>query len=305
MNCRKIGWRKYLKNYNQPLVKQMKFNVFSELSYQVYGPTTFIFSIQASRTSNQEIIEEKLTTEPAHTMEEITTTGGEARFVRVKVNANTAFTIRYEATVDLQYNIIHRRELKNIVPVNKLDADVITYLFPSRYCQSDKLQKLASKEFGKHDNAYAKVSAINEWIYNNVEYISGATNSSTSAHDTLTERVGVCRDFAHLGITLCRALSIPARYFTGYAYNLNPPDFHACFEAYIGGEWMFFDPTKLVPINGLVKIANGRDAADAAVASIFGNSVSTAMTVKCECTDPAFEPFYIHSAESQQGLSYQ
>ena len=98
-------------------------------------------------------------------------------------------------------------------------------------------------------------------------------------YDTLTERVGVCRDFAHLGIALCRALTIPARYFTGYAYDLNPPDFHACFEAYIGGEWVFFDPTKLVPVNGLVKIANGRDAGDAAVASIFGKVSSTAIKV--------------------------
>ncbi len=283
----------------------MNFHVFSELKYEVYGPTTFIFSIQASRTNSQIIIEERLYTEPAHTIEEITDASGDARFIRVKVNQGTSFTIRYEATVDLQYNIIYQQDLLKLVPVNKLDANVITYLFPSRYCQSDKLQKLANKEFGYIDNAYAKVSAINEWIFNNVEYISGATNSSTSAHDTLTERAGVCRDFAHLGITLCRALSIPARYFTGYAYNLNSPDFHACFEAYIGGEWIFFDPTKLVPVNGLVKIANGRDAADAAVASIFGNAVSVGMTVVCECHDPAFVPYYMHNTEQQRGLSYQ
>jgi transglutaminase-like putative cysteine protease len=108
-----------------------------------------------------------------------------------------------------------------------------------------------------------------------------------------------------LGIALCRALSIPARYFTGYAYNLNPPDFHACFEAYIGGEWIFFDPTKLVPVNGLVKIANGRDAADAAVASIYGNASCTSMIVKCECNDPDFEPIYAKNIENQKGLSYQ
>ena len=109
-----------------------------------------------------------------------------------------------------------------------------------------------------------------EWIHDNVEYVRGSTNSGTSAYDTVTQRVGVCRDFAHLGIALCRALNIPARYFTGYAYELEPPDFHACFECYIGGEWMVFDATRLAHLNGLVRIASGRDAADTAVASIFG-----------------------------------
>ena len=283
----------------------MKFEVLSELQYEVILPTTFIFNIQVSKTASQIIQQEKLTTEPHLKLEEFAATTGEARFLRLKVAAKTNFKIKYEATVDLHYNMIDQQHLLDTVPVNKLDADVIPYLFPSRYCQSDKLQKLAGKQFGKIENAYAKVSAINEWIYNNVEYIGGVTNSSTSAHDTLTERVGVCRDFAHLGITLCRALSIPARYFTGYAYNLNPPDFHACFEAYIGGEWIFFDPTKLVPANGLVKIASGRDAADAAVASIFGNTRCSSIIVQCNSIDPAFKPHYMHNTKNQQGVSYQ
>ena len=283
----------------------MKFKVFSELQYEVKAPTTFIFNIQVARTPGQTIIEERLATEPFLEMEEFSSATGEARFVKLQVTKRISFKITYQATVDLHYDIIDQKRLLNTVPVVKLDADTIPYLFPSRYCQSDKLQKLATKEFGHIENQYAKVAAINEWIYNNVEYLGGSTTSSTSAHDTLTERVGVCRDFAHLGITLCRALSIPARYFTGYAYNLNPPDFHACFEAFIGGEWIFFDPTKLVPANGLVKIANGRDAADAAVASIFGNARFISMSVKCESIDPAFKPYYISNSENQNSLSYQ
>jgi len=283
----------------------MKFDVFSELQYKVYSPTTFIFSIKASRSNSQVIVEESLVTEPYIETEEILSADGESSFIRLKAEANTEFTIRYSAKVDIDYNIIHQRNLSHAVPVNKLDEEVMPYLFPSRYCQSDKLQKLASKEFGMIDTAYGKVAAITDWIFKNVEYNSGTTNSSTSAFDTLTERVGVCRDFAHLGIALCRALSIPARYFTGYAYNLNPPDFHACFEAYIGGEWIFFDPTKLVPVNGLVKIANGRDAADASVASIFGNAACTSMIVKCDCNDPNFKPIYVSNTEKEKGLSYQ
>ena len=283
----------------------MTFEIYSELQYQVYLPTTFIFSIQACRTDSQVILEESLFTDPWLTYEEIAGDDGVSRFIRVRSNGESHFTIRYQARVDIDYNTIHQRRLAQTVPVNRLEADEMHYLFPSRYCQSDKLQKLASKEFGHIETAYGKVAAITEWIYNNVEYTSGATNSGTSAYDTLTERVGVCRDFAHLGIALCRALTIPARYFTGYAYGLNPPDFHACFEAYIGNEWVFFDPTKLVPVNGLVKIANGRDAADAAVASIFGRASSTSMIVKCECYDPSFNPLYFTNTENQRGLSYQ
>jgi transglutaminase-like putative cysteine protease len=178
------------------------------------------------------------------------------------------------------------------VPVVKLDGEVIPFLFPSRYCQSDKLQRLAYNQFGHLTNVFAQVLAITNWIHENVAYVSGTTNSQTSAHDTITERAGVCRDFAHLGIALCRALSIPARYFTGYSFKLNPPDFHACFEAFIGGHWIIFDPTKLAPLNGLVKIANGRDAADAAVATTFGNVTCTAIEVGAESLEPNFSPFW-------------
>ncbi len=190
------------------------------------------------------------------------------------------------------------------VPVIQMDGDTIPFLFPSRYCQSDKLQRLAFKEFGHIENVYAKVLAITDWIFNNIEYVSGSTDSHTSAFDTITERVGVCRDFAHLGIALCRALSIPARYYTGYAFKLNPPDFHACFEAYIGGNWIIFDATRLAPLNGMIKIANGRDAADAAVATFFGNVRCNYVHVECDTIETNFDPFFYNNAKLQ-GLSYQ
>jgi transglutaminase-like putative cysteine protease len=107
----------------------------------------------------------------------------------------------------------------------------------------------------------------------------------------LLHKAGVCKDFAHLGIALCRALDIPARYFTGYASHLNPPDFHACFEAYIGGHWIIFDPTKLAALNGLVKIANGKDASEAAVASYFGDIKCTQMDIQCHPVSTDFIPF--------------
>lgn len=282
----------------------MKFKIHSDISYQVSMPTTFIFNVHALRTKSQQILEESLVITPPIIIEEFSYNSGTSRFVRLKADENTTFDMSYTATVDMQYKIIDQLQELQTVPVVELDGDIIPFLFPSRYCQSDKLQKFAYKEFGKIDNIYSKVLAITDWIYNNVEYSSGSTNSQTSAIDTIIERAGVCRDFAHLGIALCRALSIPARYFTGYAFKLNPPDFHACFEAYIGGNWIIFDATRLVPLNGLVKIATGRDAADAAVCSIFGNAFSTNINVECNAIEDNFVPFW-YDKNSVKGISFQ
>lgn len=270
----------------------MKFQIHSELTYNVVEPTAFIFNIQAIRNNSQQILSESLNLNPQLEVEEFSCNSGAGRFIRLKSLGNTTFTISYDAIVDTYYTIFDQRQEFQTVPVTELDGDIIPFLFPSRYCQSDLLQKLAYEEFGGIENIYSKVQAISDWIYNHVEYSSGSTDSQTSAMDTITDRIGVCRDFAHLGITLCRALSIPARYLTCYAYTLQPPDFHACFEAYIGGNWIVFDPTQLVPLNSLVKIANGRDAADAAVASIFGNATSTNILVSCQLADDNFSPFW-------------
>lgn len=282
----------------------MKFKVFSELSYEVFSPTTFIFNIQAARSGSQVILEESVVSNPFLAFEEFTLPNVDARFIRMEVNQGVVFTITYNAVVDVQYQLINETHLTQQIPIVELNTEVLPFLFPSRHCQSDKLRKLATKEFGQLSSAYEKVNAINNWIFNNTDYISGATDSGTSAYDTLIQREGVCKDFAHLGIALCRALDIPARYFTGYACNLNPPDFHACFEAYIGGQWIFFDPTQLVPINGLVRIANSVDAADAAVASFFGNTSCTYMNVQCNSLENDFKPFNSNTSKIE-GLSYQ
>lgn len=282
----------------------MNFKVSSELCYKADSYSTLILNIHALRASHQTVLEEKVTIDPFIKLEEFSSSNQLNRFMRLEVMQGTVFKINYEATVSTSYKLLDQHLAEANVEVGHLDGDVIQYLFPSRYCQSDKLQRLANNEFGKIENLYLKVLAISDWIFNNVEYKSGSTTSQTSAYDTITERTGVCRDFAHLGIALCRALCIPARYFTGYAFQLVPQDFHACFEAYIGGNWILFDATRLVPLNGLVKIATGRDAADAAVASIFGNTVCTSMAVQCEALDQNFIPFNYDNVNFN-GLSYQ
>lgn len=259
----------------------MRFQVSGRLEYEISQPTTLILNIHAQRNPGQTILEEHFSVEPYVQVEEFSPDGDENRFVRLETGKKKQLAISYAAIVECHHALVPATKIEH-VPVAELDRRVIPYLFPSRYCQSDRLSRLSRDLFGKIAHPYKKVMAITDWIHDNVEYLRGSTDSETSAYDTVTQRTGVCRDFAHLGIALCRALSIPARYFTGYAYQLEPPDFHACFEAYVGGQWLVFDPTRLSSPNGLVRIANGRDAADAAVASIFGRACGTKMEVDCQ-----------------------
>ena len=280
----------------------MRFQISSNLEYQILSQSTLVLNVHALRTPSQTVIEELFLTEPYVKAEELFSTYGENRFIRIEVPEGTHLKVTYNAVVDNEIKFINSGDL-NDIPVVQLDTSILTYLNPSRYCQSDKLYRLANNKFGSIDHAFEKVTALTEWIHRNVEYLSGSTNSQTSAYDTVTEQAGVCRDFAHLGIALCRALTIPARYFTGYSYKLSPPDFHACFEAYIGGYWVIFDATKLSPLNGLIKIASGRDAADAAIASLFGNIYCQSVTVSSKCIEDTFEPLFYDSIPNF-GISY-
>ncbi len=259
----------------------MRFRVSCHVEYDISFPSTLILNMHAQRNAAQIIAEEKFSVEPRVKTDEFIADGNANRFVRLETGRKKHLSINYEAVVDCEHQIIPASKI-DYTPVVEMDRKAVPYLFPSRYCQSDRLGRLAWDLFGKIANPYEKVVAIVDWIHSNVEYVRGSTNSETSAYDTVTQRTGVCRDFAHLGIALCRALNISARYFSGYAYELEPPDFHACFEAYIGGRWLIFDATRLAHLNGLVRIGNGRDAADAAVASLFGRVRCTQMHVDCQ-----------------------
>jgi transglutaminase-like putative cysteine protease len=268
----------------------LRFNVTCHLEYAVESPSTLIFNINPQRNSSQVIVSEQLTIEPFIPAEEFNDTDNANRYLRLQTGDVKQFSLHYEGTVDCEFQILPAAQM-DAESVAKMNQAALPYLFPSRYCQSDRLSRLACDLFGNIQAPYDKVVAICDWIYTNVKYVSGSTNSQTSAFDTITQREGVCRDFAHLGIALCRALTIPARYFSGYAYQLQPPDFHACFEAYIDGCWLIFDATRLAHLNGLVRIGNARDAAEAAVMSNFGSVSVKSMMVDCQLAPGQnFEP---------------
>lgn len=156
------------------------------------------------------------------------------------------------------------------VPAELLPETALQFLLPSRYCESDKMNPLASEIAGDAAPGYDQVERIRSWIQGNVEYRYGTSNSSTSAIDTERTRSGVCRDFVHLGMALCRSLNIPARMVVGYLHELDPMDLHAWFEAYVGGRWFSFDATQQNPRGNRIAIAYGRDAADVALVTQFG-----------------------------------
>jgi len=246
-----------------------------ELAYDIQDPNgaDFVFNIHAAHTAHQSVADESLVLDQPVTPDVGTDAATGTRFMRLHADPGP-LRLSYTATVDLNH---HRTEPDVLaeVPVRCLPLEVLPYVYPSRYCQSDRLLKLAFNEFGSLWPGYSRVLAIQHWVQKHVTFASNTSNSSTSAVDTLIEQVGVCRDFTHLMIALCRALNIPARIGTGTDYGadpaLGPPDFHAYVEVYLGDRWYLFDASGTGIPMGFMRFGTGRDAADVAFATIFGN----------------------------------
>jgi transglutaminase-like putative cysteine protease len=169
------------------------------------------------------------------------------------------------------------------VEIQNLPDSVLCYLLPSRYCESDRFHQMASEITTGQQPGYDQVAAIVRWLHETIRYSPGSSDIPVSATEVNSRQVGVCRDLAHLGIALCRSLSIPARMVVGYLHQLEPMDLHAWFEAYVGDRWYLFDATQARAKAGYVAVGYGRDAADVAIFNQFGPAVyPTAQTVRVE-----------------------
>lgn len=243
-----------------------------ELHYDVDGPAEFLLNVHAARNARQSVGGESFAVTPAcdYTLDEDAATGN--RIAAFSAAAGL-LTVRYQAIVQIDHLIVDPEGVVAESPA-RLPAHTLRYLYPSRYCQADLVQQEAWDRFGQHTRGYAQVKAVRDWVFEHLEFAIGVSQASTSAVDTLRDRAGVCRDFAHTMISLCRALNYPARFVTGVDYGadpaLGPPDFHAYVEVYVGGAWYVFDPTGISPVTGLIRIGTGRDAADVSFATIFG-----------------------------------
>jgi transglutaminase-like putative cysteine protease len=239
-----------------------------ELRYALTGPSTLVFNIEAARHPSQHIVREALSVLPDQKFDALTDTVSGNRLLRLNLNSGEV-ALRYDAMVAVDYRAPQGNERE--IPLPELPLSVVPYLWPSRYCESDSLSAMAIRTFGHIAPGYGRVEAICRWIRENIVYQIGTTRSTTTARDVLADRAGVCRDYAHLGISFCRALNIPARMVTGYTwYPDPPPDFHAVFEAYLDHQWILFDATQMAPLSDVVRIATGKDAAETAFATLFG-----------------------------------
>ncbi|CAN5677343.1 transglutaminase family protein [soil metagenome] len=252
-----------------------------KLEYDIRQTTDFLFQIHALNGMDQQVLSESLELDPPIPPHIYEDPNVHHRFMRLQAPKGK-FKLRYRA--DVRRTPAKADTNAPEIPIAELPDSLLHNLMPTRYCESDHLGRAAFNMFCKQEPGYARVQAITDWIHDNIDYQVGSTDSMTTARDVFVNRAGVCRDFAHLGVTFCRALSIPARLVVGYAKFDSPPnDFHAVFEAYLGHRWIMFDPTKMSPVDQLIRIAMGRDAKDVAFATYFGAASMLSM-------DPAIVP---------------
>ncbi|MFT4099984.1 MAG: transglutaminase family protein [Burkholderiaceae bacterium] len=243
-----------------------------QLQYDALSPSTFILNVEPAASPQQRIVAEDLQLDGDVGPVERHVTAEGTRLLRFA--ATGPVVIRSRFTVDIRH---HRQPAHDLheVPPQELPLEVLPYLLPSRYAESDKLMDDAKRLFGVMAPGYGRIRAIAEWVRETVAFRVGTTRWDTSAADILEQRQGVCRDFAHLMIAVCRSLNVPARFVTGVDYGadpaLGPVDFHAYVEVFLGDRWYLFDPTGISPTTGLLRLGTGRDASDVAFATIFGN----------------------------------
>lgn len=287
----------------------VRLELSTKLGYEVSAPgCDFIFNIQVAYTPRQTVVNESLNLNQNVTSSAHTDPATQNRFLRLRAEPGH-FVLRYQAVVELAHfksrpDQLHERDSQT------LPGEVLPYLFASRYCQSDRLLNLASREFGHLPPGYSRAHAICRWVQDHVRFQGNTSNSNTSALDTLIERVGICRDFAHLMIALCRAANLPARMVSGMDYGadpvLGPPDFHAYVEVFFGDRWYIFDPSGTAIPMGFVRFATGRDAADIAFATIYGGVIAAQPVVSIRAIPNSYgqlvEPEHVDYALSTDGF---
>lgn len=274
----------------------MLFQVETELTYEVHEPSTFIMNLALGAHPSQEIQSESFEVHPTVSVDEYITDEHGNHLHRFRA-PNRKITVKYKGSANATYEMEDPKSLASKNPP-ELPLELLSYVIPSRYCESDKLKRLAAREFGGLERQDLQVQSICNWIHSNIDYVGQSTDSFTSAVDVVTGRVGVCRDFAHLGIALCRALNIPARFVSGYSPQLEPSDFHAVLEVWLDDSWCLFDPTRRISCEEFIRIGTGRDAADVPFANIIGSATLNELSVRCESLSNDSSSHSVESARS-------
>lgn len=253
----------------------MQLSIHATLDYHFATATDVLLQLEAAMIPEQTIID-------AHI--DLTESEHFARIAahdqigdRIWLRVQGQLQVNYRATVDIN-RIVTDCALLPCVPPHLLPGETVQYLMASRYCASDQFQTFVEARFGGLEGG-ARVIAIRDWIHANVSYVPGVSTSETTATDTFIKRQGICRDFAHVMITLVRACGIPARIASVYALGVEPQDFHAVAEVFLGAEWHLVDATGMAREGAMAKIGVGRDAADVAFLTAYGQAVMNGQSV--------------------------
>ena len=241
-----------------------------ELTFEITVPTPFILMLRLRSGAQQWVAREEYRLTPSMPVFEFTDTYG--NLCQRLVAPPGPFAVYTSADV-MTADEVDQSPGAPFVDIEYLPDSVLAYLLPSRYCESDRFGLMATEITAGHLLGYDQVKAIETWLRTTIRYEPGSSDIPVSAVEVNTRQSGVCRDLSHLGIALCRSLSIPARLVVGYLHGLEPMDLHAWFEAYIAGRWYTFDATQKELTGGYVVIGYGRDAADVAIYNQFGPPV--------------------------------
>ena len=248
----------------------MWLRISCDLFFEIEVHTPFILMLRPRSGAQQWVASDEYKIKPKVAVDEFTDDYGNLCQRLMAPPGN--FSIKTKADIEIA-EFVDVSPGANFTEIQNLPSSVLGYLLPSRYCESDRFGDLANEITANQTPGYDQVAAIENWLLNTISYIPGSSDYPISAIEVNYKQSGVCRDLAHLGIALCRSLSIPARLVVGYLYNLEPMDMHAWFEAFVGGRWYTFDATQKGPKGGYVAIGYGHDAADVAVFNQFGPSV--------------------------------
>jgi len=248
----------------------MRLRTSCDLKFDIAVPTPFVLMLRPRSGAQQWVAGEEYTLTPNVPVFEFTDNFG--NLCQRLLAPPGALSIHTSAEI-LLADGVDRAVDAPFVEIQNLPDDVLCYLLPSRYCESEHFGLMAGDITAGQLLGYNQVAAIESWVRGTIRYESSASDIPVSAVEVNARQSGVCRDFAHLGIALCRSLSIPARMVVGYLLDLEPMEFHAWFEAYLAGRWYTFDATQTEVKGGYVVLGYGRDAADVAVYNQFGPAV--------------------------------
>jgi transglutaminase-like putative cysteine protease len=259
----------------------MRITIRAQLDYQFDHPTDILLQMEAAAIPEQWV--EAANIAISDTLHFARVPAHDDIGERIWLRAEGRLTVDYRATIAIQRILTDCVDLP-AVPPHQLPGETVQYLMASRYCPSDQFQSFVDTEFGTLEGGQ-KVVAMRDWVFGHFTYVKGVSTADTTAADTFIRREGVCRDYAHVMITLVRAAGIPARIASVYALGVEPQDFHAVAEVFLGGEWHLVDATGMAKEAAMAKIGVGRDAADVAFLTAYGNAMMNSQSVSVEPAD--------------------